>query len=100
MGLVALQSSNSLVIISFPFIRSLGLKYSLSSCKGLFDFRISLDPMLRNPCVSLSVRLRDSTSFVSGFLIRSRIICAIRSQILPWKSVGELLIRQIMTGLQ
>ena len=92
------ESNNSLVLISFPFIWSLALRYSLSSCKGLFDFRISLDPVLPNPCVPLSVRLRDSTSFVSGFLICSRISCAIRSPILTWKSIGELLIRQIMTG--
>ena len=98
MGLVAPQSNNRLVLISFPFIRSLRLKYSLSPCKGLFDFRISLDSVLPNPCIPLSVRLRDSTSFVSGFLIRSKIICAIRSPILTWKSIGELLIRQIMIG--
>ena len=98
MGLVAPQSNNSLMPISFPFIRSLALKYSLSPCKGLFDFRISLDPVLPNPCIPLSVRLRDSTSFVSWFLICSRIICAIGSPILTWKSIGELLIRQIKTG--
>ena len=98
MGLVAPQSNNNLVLISFPFIRSLALKYSLSLCKRLFDFRISLDPVLPNHCLPLSVRLRDSTSFVSGFLICSRINCAIRSPILTWKSIGELLIRQIMTG--
>ena len=93
MGLVAPQSNNSLVLISFPFNRSLALKYSLSPCKGLFDFKISLDPVLPNPCVPLSVRLRDSTSFVSGFLIRSRISCAIRSPLLTWKSHRQLLPR-------
>ena len=77
MGLVAPQTSNSLVLFSFCFIRSLALQYSISPCKGLLDFMIALDPVLPNPCVPLSVRLRDSTSFVSGFLIRSRISFAI-----------------------